>query len=55
MNLSQEDRIEKDKIKKKEFEERDFVYYEIWEKDIYEDVHESMQEFLIKKINPRND
>lgn len=46
--------IEKDKTKKLDFEKHNFIYVELWENDIYEDVNKVMNEAMLK-IYPRND
>jgi len=54
MNETQIKQVKKDKVRKKEFENRGFIYVEIWEKDIYRDIDKVMKQAMLK-IYPRND
>jgi G:T-mismatch repair DNA endonuclease (very short patch repair protein) len=50
LNDEQLIRIEKDKIKKQDFIKNGYLYIEIWESDIYENVDEIMNEICLKYI-----
>lgn len=54
LNENQKKQIEKDINKRKDFEKYNFNYFQIWEKDIYENIDIEMKK-IIDSFIPRND